>query len=112
VRIRALFDDGAMISAMCTSIFKKIKHQLHNWSESDRHLRMANGSIVKAVAKWMGMVRIKGIKTQSTFKVFNSGGSWGFLLGNQHSKHLQQFHEYETDIITITDESRAITLEN
>lgn len=51
VRIRALFDDGAMVSAMCTSIFEKVKHRLCNWSTSDRRLRMANGSVVKAVVK-------------------------------------------------------------
>jgi hypothetical protein len=39
VRIRALFDDGAMVAAMCMSIFDKIKHRLDNWGPSDRKLR-------------------------------------------------------------------------
>ena len=28
VRVRALFDGGAMLGAMCTSFFKKIQHRL------------------------------------------------------------------------------------
>ncbi|KAG2744576.1 hypothetical protein P692DRAFT_201674294, partial [Suillus brevipes Sb2] len=107
-----LFDDGAMVSAMCTSIFEKVKHRLHNWSTSDRRLRMVNGSVVKAVAKWTGTIRIGGVKAQSTFEVFNSRGSWGFLLGKPTLHAFTAIHEYETDTITIADEERTATLDN
>jgi hypothetical protein len=112
VRIRALFDDGAMVSAMCTSIFEKVKHRLHNWSTSDRRLRMANGSVVKAVAKWTGTIRIEGVKVRSTFEVFNSGGSWGFLFGKPTLKTFNATHEYTTDTISISDDTQTIRLSN
>jgi hypothetical protein len=112
VRVRALFDDGAMVSAMCISIFKKIKHRLHNWSPSDRHLRMANGSIVKAVAKWTGVIRVEGVKARSTFEVFDSGGSWGFLFGKPTLKEFTAIHEYTTDTIMITDDCKTTQLDN
>jgi hypothetical protein len=50
-----------MVAAMCTSIFDKVKHCLDNWSPSERKLRMANGNIVKADAKWSGIIEINGI---------------------------------------------------
>ncbi|KIK32875.1 hypothetical protein CY34DRAFT_64408, partial [Suillus luteus UH-Slu-Lm8-n1] len=101
VRIRALFDDGAMVSAMCASIFQKVKHRLHNLTQSNKHLRMADGSIVKSIAKWTGTIRIKGIKTQSTFEVFDSGKSWGFLLGKPTLHAFAAIHDYKTDTINI-----------
>jgi hypothetical protein len=51
VRVKALFDDGAMVGVMCTSIFHQIKHQLHNWMTSDKKLRMADGNFVESTAK-------------------------------------------------------------
>jgi hypothetical protein len=38
VRVTALFDKGAMISAMCTSTFNKVKHRLGNWKPSNKRL--------------------------------------------------------------------------
>jgi hypothetical protein len=61
VRVRALFDDGAMVGAMCTSIFNKVKHCLHNWNQSKRQLHMANGNIVSSLAKWTGTIEIEGV---------------------------------------------------
>jgi hypothetical protein len=112
VQIRALFDDRAMVSAMCTSIFEKVKHRLHNWSTSDRRLHMANESVVKAVAKWTGVVRIEGVKTQNTFEVFDNGGSWGFLFGKPALKAFAAMHKYTTDTITITDNIQTRQLKN
>ncbi len=44
--IQALFDDGAMISAMSYSVYTLQKDQLGGWSPSCRRLRMADGSVV------------------------------------------------------------------
>jgi len=39
VRVKALFDGGAMVGAMCTTFFKKIQHRLHGQTRpSGRHL--------------------------------------------------------------------------
>lgn len=31
-RVKALFDGGAMVGAMCASFFHRVKHRLGNWS--------------------------------------------------------------------------------
>jgi hypothetical protein len=31
VRVRALFDGGAQVGAMCSSIFRKVQHRLGEW---------------------------------------------------------------------------------
>lgn len=46
VRVRALFDGGAMVGAMFSSVFEKVKHRLGTWRASMRRLRMANGSVI------------------------------------------------------------------
>lgn len=112
VRIRALFDDGAMVSVMCSSIFQKIKHRLHNYGQSNKKLRMANGNVINSVAKWTGNVRINGIITESTFEVFDSGGSWGFLLGKPTLQAFAAVHDYATDKIKISGGAQEAQLEN
>ncbi|KAG1734563.1 hypothetical protein EDD22DRAFT_787862, partial [Suillus occidentalis] len=101
VRIRALFDDGAMVAAMCSSIFHKIKHRLHNWGPSSRKLRMANGNIIDAEAKWSGTIEINGIQADGNFEVFDSGGGWAFLFGKPLLQSFQANHDYKVNSITI-----------
>jgi hypothetical protein len=38
VRVSALFDGGAMVRAMCSSVFWMIKHRLTGWGLSRRQL--------------------------------------------------------------------------
>lgn len=80
VWVKALFDEGAMVSAMCATAFEKVKHCLGNWGVSVKQLRMANSTLVPLKATWRGEVMIAGIKTQGEFEVFDSGGGWEFLF--------------------------------
>ncbi|KAG2752854.1 hypothetical protein P692DRAFT_20723185, partial [Suillus brevipes Sb2] len=112
VRIRALFDDGAMVAAMCTSIFDKIKHRLDNWGPSERKLRMANGNIVNADAKWSGTIEINGIRAKGDFEVFNSGGGWAFLFGKPLLQSFKAEHDYKSDSIKIANDSQSTTICN
>ena len=50
VRVSALFDGCAMVSAMCASVFEKVKHRLGKWRSSEKQLRMGNGTIVPLLA--------------------------------------------------------------
>ena len=36
VRVSALFDGCAIVSAMCTTIFKQVQHRLGNWRSSEK----------------------------------------------------------------------------
>ncbi|KIK31830.1 hypothetical protein CY34DRAFT_59689, partial [Suillus luteus UH-Slu-Lm8-n1] len=107
-----LFDDGAMVAAMCSSIFHKIKHRLHNWSLSSRKLHMANGKIINAEAKWSGTIDINGIQAEGNFEVFDSGGGWAFLFVKPLLQSFQANHDYKTDSITISNSSQSATLQN
>jgi hypothetical protein len=81
IRVSALFDGCAMVSAMCTSIFKKVKHRLGAWGRSEKRLRMENGTIIPSQAVWKDSMQIGNIVVKDEFEVFDSEGSWAFLLG-------------------------------
>lgn len=112
VRVRALFDDGAMVPAMCSSIFTKVKHRLHNLQPSTKRLRMANGTIISSEAKWSGMVELNGVQALGEFEVFDSGGGWAFLFGKPMLQAFHAIHDYTTDSITVTNNSRSTILMN
>jgi hypothetical protein len=38
VRVKVLFDEGAMTNVMCSSVFNRIKHRLGNWGPSKKKL--------------------------------------------------------------------------
>jgi hypothetical protein len=74
IHVQAIFDDGAMISTISTSIYNQVKHQLAGWQPSNCALHMANGILVRSHITWTGTMELGDITTQGTFKVFNSGG--------------------------------------
>ncbi|KAG2742820.1 hypothetical protein P692DRAFT_201653941, partial [Suillus brevipes Sb2] len=101
VHVKALFDEGAMVSAMCATTFDSVKHHLGNWTTSTKQLRMANGALVPSKGTWKGEVTIAGVKAQGEFEVFSSGRGWKFLLGKPMLKAFKAIHEYETDTVYI-----------
>ncbi|KIK35641.1 hypothetical protein CY34DRAFT_95739, partial [Suillus luteus UH-Slu-Lm8-n1] len=112
IRTTALFDEGAMISAMCTSVFDKVKHRLGNWTQSKKRLRMANGTIIPSQAVWKGEVEIAGIKAHGEFEVFDSGGGWKFLFGKPMLHAFKAVHDYSTDQVRITGKGGTATISN
>ncbi|KIK11836.1 hypothetical protein PISMIDRAFT_68021, partial [Pisolithus microcarpus 441] len=101
VWVCTLFDDGAMVNAMCTMVFDTIKHRLRGWTTNCQMLQMANGTIIPAVAQWTGMVCMDKAEVQATFIVFNSGRGWAFLLGKPLLQALKAKHDYNADQITV-----------
>ena len=79
--MRGVFDSGAMVNAMCTAVFEKVKHRLAPLKHSRRKLQMANGTVIPSTGRWEGLVDIGGEKELCAFEVFPSGGSWAFLVG-------------------------------
>ena len=112
VRVRAIFDDGAMIGAMCVTIYEKVKHRLQGWRPSQRVLRMANGVLVKSQATWTGTIDLNGVRAQGTLEVFDSGGGWSFLFGKPMLKAFKANHDYERDTIQVRDDKKTAELEN
>jgi hypothetical protein len=58
VRVRGLFDDGALVSVMCSTVFNKVKNRLGPWKPSTKHLRMANGVVITSQATWEGYIAV------------------------------------------------------
>jgi transposase InsO family protein len=112
VRVRATFDDGAMICAMSMTVFEKVRHRLGAWTPSKRALRMANGTLTKSEASWTGTVELEGVKTTGTFEVFDSAGGWSFLLGKPMLQSFRACHNYEKGEIQVRDENRSTILTN
>ena len=102
-RVSALFDGCAMASVMCATIFEKVKHRLGRWRNSARQLRMGNGMIVPSLATWRGKVRLGKTTVEGEFEVFDSGGSWAFLLGKPLLRSFRAEQNYERDIVSICD---------
>jgi hypothetical protein len=102
-RVKALFDGGAMVGAMCSSIFRRIQHRLGSWCPSQRRLRMANGAIVRSQAVWKGIMELGGIRIEGKFEVFDSDHGWGFLFGKPLLHAFSAVHDYGTDIVTISN---------
>ena len=112
ITVWANIDDGALTNAMSTTKFNTIKHRLGYCKPSPRWLRMANGSIVKPKAVWEGRMEIGGVQVSGSFEVFESGGSWEFLLGKPLLTALHATHEYTGDTMTIENKGISAVLEN
>lgn len=113
VRVSALFDGCAMVSAMCATVFEKVKHRLGTWEKSAKQLRMGNGTIIPSLAVWKGSVQLEGVTVKGEFEVFNSGGSWAFLLGKPLLRAFQAEHAYKPDTVSICgSNNEKITLYN
>ncbi|KIK31958.1 hypothetical protein CY34DRAFT_47488, partial [Suillus luteus UH-Slu-Lm8-n1] len=101
VRVKALFNEGAMTSVMCASVFDNVKHRLGNWHPSSKHLRMADGAVVQSEAVWKGEVSIGGIQAQGEFEVLCSRGGWKFLFGKPLLQAFKAIHDYEVDEVQV-----------
>ena len=101
VRVAALFDGCAMVAVMCATVFEKVKHRLGEWEKSERLLRMGNGVIVPSLAVWKGRMKLGGVEIEGEFEVFDSGGSWAFLLGKPLLKLFQAEQSYGPDTLSI-----------
>ena len=42
---------------------------------------MGDGTIIESLAVWKGKMQLGEVIVEGEFEVFNSGGSWAFLLG-------------------------------
>ncbi|KIM79279.1 hypothetical protein PILCRDRAFT_74433, partial [Piloderma croceum F 1598] len=101
VRVRGVFDSGAMVNAMCSAVYDNIKHRLALLRPSNRRLRMADGSIVPSTGRWVGDISLGSATVACSFEVFPSGGSWGFLVGKPMQRSFRAIHNHATDEVSI-----------
>ncbi|KAF8144990.1 hypothetical protein K438DRAFT_1630809, partial [Mycena galopus ATCC 62051] len=100
-RIRALEDDGALVNAMCTTLYGVIKHRIGSLRRSGKTLHMANGALVPSTGYWEGYIRFSRARVCASFEVFPSGGSWSFLFGKPLLESFGAVHDYAADTITV-----------
>jgi hypothetical protein len=101
VHVRGVFDSGAMVNAMCSSVYNKVKHRLSALRTSKRRLRMADGSIIPSIGQWVGRISIGKAAVVCAFEVFPSGGSWAFLVGKPMQRLFGAIHNHATDEVSI-----------
>ncbi|KAJ7137883.1 hypothetical protein C8R44DRAFT_607176 [Mycena epipterygia] len=112
VRIRALEDGGAMVSAMCTALYEREKHRIGALQYSGKTLRMANGTLIPSRGFWEGYIRFGGTRVRASFEVFPSGGSWSFLFGKPLLEAFGAMHDYAVDSITVPGEEGPTIVSN
>ena len=93
--IKGLFDNGAMVNAICSFLYKKFAHVLGRLQPSTKVLRMANGSCVKSHRQWVGRVGLGGCTMQATFKVFLSGKGWSLLFSKPLLQDFEAVQNYK-----------------
>ena len=112
VRVWATFDEGALREAMSTTMFEKVKHRMGTLQPSQLLLRMANGTIVKSLGRWEGVIEVGECRVKGSFEVFDSLGAWDFLFGKRLKNAFKTLHDYEADEVTIKGDKGVTVLKN
>lgn len=60
VRMRSVFDDGAMVNAIDSDIFSQVKGRLSPLQPSRLGLRMADGRVIPSEEVWSGFISVNG----------------------------------------------------
>lgn len=95
---------------MCVSLFNLVKHRLGTWQPSRKLLRMANGVIVPSQARWEGALQLMDITIKGSFEVFDSGGSWAFLLGKPLLRRFRARQNFGLDTVDIEASNGSVTV--
>ncbi|KAF8997537.1 hypothetical protein BDZ89DRAFT_921305, partial [Hymenopellis radicata] len=112
VRLTAVFDDGSMVGAIDSAVFRKVAHRLSALKPSSRWLRMANGVRVPSDGVWEGKVTVGGVIGRGAFEIFAGGGSWEVLFGKPLLREFHAVHEYSTDTVVMGAGDVRVVLPN
>ncbi|KAF9540437.1 hypothetical protein CPC08DRAFT_650899, partial [Agrocybe pediades] len=112
VRMRSVFDDGTMINAIDTAVFRSVAGRLAPLKHSDRILRMANGQLVASDGVWEGEVRVAEVVRRGSFEVFSGGGAWSLLFGKPMLRIFDASHAYKEDVVHLPTPGGSIQLPN
>ena len=110
--IKGLFDNGAMVNAICSFLYRKFAGVLGHLQPSTKVLRMANGSHVKSHGQWIGRVGLGGRTMHATFEVFPSGKGWSLLFGKPLLQDFEAVQDYKRDTLHIQHGNSWTTLSN
>ena len=112
VYLKGLFDNGAMVNAICSTLFRRLSHILGHLQPSTKMLRMADGSHVKSHGQWVGNVGLGGRTIRTAFEIFPSGKGWSLLFGKPLLQEFEAVHDYKQDTLHIPHNGSWATLPN
>ncbi|KAJ6513610.1 hypothetical protein C8R47DRAFT_953398, partial [Mycena vitilis] len=112
VRVKALFDGGAMVGAMDTGVWEKNRHRMGREQPSRKILRMANGVKVPSKGTWVGSITVEGVRCDGAFEIFDSRGGWSFLFGKPLQAAFGAVHNYVRDVVDIQVGEAKASLSN
>ena len=70
---------------------------------------MADGNVVPSRAVWHGKMKLGNIEVEGEFEVFDSKGSWEFLLGKPLLRLFGAKQDFLTDTVTICGDNGSST---
>src|ERR1700678_1636316 len=70
---------------------------------------MADGNVVPSRAVWHGKMKLGNIEVEGEFEVFDSKGSWEFLLGKPLLRLFGAKQDFLTDTVTICGDNGSNT---
>jgi len=112
VRMRSVFDDGAMVNAINADVFAQVKSRLSPLYPSTRLLRMADGRIIGSKGVWSGTISVGGARGYGDFEVFKSGNAWALLFGKPLLERFWAVHDYDPDEIVFPTKDGPIRIQN
>lgn len=112
LRLRSVFDDGAMANGIDVKAFGRVQHLLSELTPSWRRLRMADGRVVPSMGVWMGDVWLGDVSKRGAFEVFDSGGAWDVLFGKPLLRRFEVVHDYRLDTVYIPAGDSTLVLSN
>ena len=112
VRMRSVFDDGAMVNTIDCGVFTQVENHLSPLQKSSRTLRMADGRLVPSLGIWRGDVVVATVCHGGAFEVFDSGGAWALLFGKPLLETFKATHDYSTDTIRLPHNEGWVSVAN
>ncbi|KAG1768236.1 hypothetical protein EV702DRAFT_1203320 [Suillus placidus] len=109
---QANVDDGAMVNAIDSKMFKRASDRLRRLIPSNCTLRMANGALVPSQGIWKGTLKWGSAFVLTSFEVFDSRGIWNMLIGKPLLEQISAVHDYALDQITLPLSSGPVIITN
>ncbi|KAJ7091630.1 hypothetical protein C8R44DRAFT_531971, partial [Mycena epipterygia] len=112
VRVRALWDGGAQVSALSTAFYQARARRLGPALPPRRRLRMADGRVVDEYGQWNGEFEVEDVRGNCTFEIFDGGGGWDVLIGKPLQAMLGAVHDMAADVVTLNSGGQSVVLVN
>jgi hypothetical protein len=98
-----------MVNTVDLESFQQVKHRLTPLRKSDWILHMADGWLIPSAGIWNGEITVGNTSHGGTFEVFDSNGAWVVLFRKPLLKTFKAVHDYDLDIVKISNGNNSWT---